>query len=398
MKWHRNLYEGLLEAYGAVRDGKLPPDIYLDKLFARHRKWGKRDREFVKSRLYELLRRKNLWEKLAREIAGSDSPENVLKVFVVAETQHLSEFLNEDGALSPEEVLKHYRKLLRVPHLKAGLPEWLYHKGKETWKEEWDGLAEKLNTPNLPVVRVNTLKITPAKLADLFMRKGYEVEIPAYPPEALILKKPYKLTHTEWYKHGLFEWQDLSSQEAGLFTGVKPGMTVVDACAGAGGKTLQMAAMMQNTGKLYAFDISPEKIERLKRRAKRAGVQNLAAAETVNPGRIERLKQKADVVVVDAPCSGSGTYRRNPHLKWRISENAFQKIIRTQKHVLDAYADMVKPGGYLVYITCSLLRDENEKQINDFLNRRKDFTFVEEKYILPGPGRDGFYMAKLKRT
>jgi len=398
MKWHKNLYEGLKEAYISVARDNEAVDRVLQGLFRRRPEWGKRDRNFIKHHFFQLIRRKNLWEALAEKLFGSLSPERVVDAYVLAaDDTQLPAFLpyNEQKR---KEAVRWRQALENIPHLAAGWPEWLYAKGEETWKDDWPALPALLNEENFPAVRVNTLKSNREEVAEILRRAGMtEFSFPENYPDAILLHKNYRLTALPAYREGLFEIQDLGSQEVGIFSGVRPGMKVVDACAGAGGKTLHLAALMKNKGELYAFDIYPSKIRELKKRARRAGVKNLKKASLADPEEIKSLENQADVVLIDAPCSGSGTYRRNPHLKWKFEPGAFEKIIRTQRHVLDEYARMVKPGGTLIYATCSVLGDENRRQVEDFLNRHKDFTFVEEKHVWPGPGRDGFYMAKLKR-
>ncbi len=396
-KWYPNLYRAIIHAIEeVVRRGKAT-DAVLAVMFKNNPKWGKRDRQFIKNKTFDIIRRLNLWQRIAMEIFGHDEIEDIVHAYILSQTEQLPAYLSR---LQPEiaAARRLYTELLKNPPYKFGMPEWIYEAGHESWNEKWEEIAERLNKENLPVIRVNTLKITKDEFAGRLARKNYRFEPVENFPEAIILKKPYRLTATRWYRDGLFEWQDLSSQAVGYFSNVHPGMTVVDACAGAGGKTLHLAALMKNKGRLYAFDISRSKLKELIRRARRAGVMNLKEVSLVSAEKIAALHKTADVVLVDAPCSGSGTYRRKPHLKWKFSPDDFQKILRVQRHVLDEYARMVKPGGALIYVTCSVLNDENRKQIDDFLLRNKHFTFVEEKTILPGTGFDGFYMAKLKRS
>ncbi|NPA43242.1 MAG: RsmB/NOP family class I SAM-dependent RNA methyltransferase [Chlorobi bacterium] len=397
MKWHRNLFEGIVEGLSRILKRNEPADAAAAYLFRKYPRWGKRDRAFVKDKLFELVRRRNLWERLARRWEDLPPERGMPLALILASEEEVPPYV-EKYLSDREAVRSEYGELIRNPLFRYGLPEWLDRKGRKSWHERWEEIARDLNRPNLPVIRINTLKISPDQMSNRLSEEGYAFSRPGFPPESVVFAKPYALEKTPWYRRGWFEFQDLSSQEVGHFAEIGPGMTVIDACAGAGGKTLHAAALMENRGELYAFDISPAKIAELRRRARRAGVKNLVRADVVTPRDMEGLEGKADVVLVDAPCSGSGTWKRKPHLKWKFDPAAFERIRNTQRHVLDTYARWVKPGGKLVYVTCSVLEDENRRQVEDFLKRNKDFTFVEDKHILPGPGRDGFYMAKLQRS
>ena len=205
---------------------------------------------------------------------------------------------------------------------------------------------------------------------------------------------------TEAFKKGSFEVQDASSQLVAQFLDVEQGMKVVDTCAGAGGKTLHLAALMENKGQIIAMDIYDNKLKELKRRAKRAGAHNIDMRVIDSTKPIKKLYDKADRVLIDAPCSGLGVLRRNPDAKWKLQPEFIEKIKNTQSEILATYSRMVKPGGKLVYATCSILPSENQQQVEKFLtsDSGKEFTFVKEKKILSHEsGFDGFYMAMIER-
>ncbi len=396
MKWHKNIYYGIIEILSKIIEREEKAEKALHAVFREKRQWGKRDREQVTNVVYEILRKYNLYHMLALKFfQGNPLPEALLKVYVCLHSVPPSfDFI-------PDETCRFLRdyaeKLQENPVFRLGLPEWIHREGKESRKENWETMALALNEPSNPVLRINTLRTNPETFKNLLREKGYlfrETEI----PEAIVLEKNYRLTNTPWYRQGFFEFQDLSSQKAGKFIQAKPGMKVMDACAGAGGKTLQLAAEMKNKGMLYAMDIAPGKLDILQKRARRAGVKILKEISLPREKLLKKLENTFDLVVADAPCSGSGTYRRKPDLKWRFSKELFDKIRIVQKEILDAYAGLVKPGGHLIYITCSVLDKENREQIKNFLNRNKNFSFVEDQYLLPGKEKfDGFYMARLKK-
>src|SRR5690606_6175620 len=203
-------------------------------------------------------------------------------------------------------------------------------------------------------------------------------------PLALKLKERANVFQTEAFKDGWFEVQDASSQLVAEYLDVKPGMRVVDACAGAGGKTLHLACLMENKGQLIALDIYANKLNELKRRAKRAEAFNIETRLVDSTKVIKKLHDKADRVLIDAPCSGLGVLKRNPDAKWKLQPEFIENIKKTQQELLQQYARMVKPGGQMVYATCSVLPSENEKQVEGFLTSEsgKEFTFVSDKKIL----------------
>jgi 16S rRNA (cytosine967-C5)-methyltransferase len=201
------------------------------------------------------------------------------------------------------------------------------------------------------------------------------------------------------FHEGRFEVQDAASQMVAPFVDVAPGMRVIDACAGAGGKSLHLAALMNNKGRLIALDVAGWKLDELRRRARRAGVSNLETRLIDSPKVIKRLAESADRVLLDVPCSGLGVLKRNPDTKWKLTEKQLEEIGRQQEEILNAYCTMVRPGGDLIYATCSILPSENEKRISAFLERRGGmFERVEEKRLWPSDGFDGFYMVRLRRA
>ena len=219
--------------------------------------------------------------------------------------------------------------------------------------------------------------------------------------DALILDERKNVFRTEAFKNGWFEVQDASSQLVAEYLKVEPGMVVVDCCAGAGGKTLHLSALMKNKGKLVAMDIYESKLKKLKVRAKRNGAHNINIKVIESTKPIKKLHNSADRVLIDAPCSGLGVLRRNPDSKWKLKEDFLTNIKITQQKILRDYSKMVKPGGKLVYATCSILNSENTKQIKDFLKSEngKEFQFESEKIILSHEyGFDGFYMALLTKN
>ena len=234
------------------------------------------------------------------------------------------------------------------------------------------------------------------------MQELSKLDIKAEPltdyPDAIKLFKRTNLFASPLFKAGLFEVQDASSQKVASFLDVKPGMHVIDACAGAGGKTLHLSALMESKGRIVSLDTELWKLEELRKRAKRAGAQNIET-RLIENNTINKLKNSADRVLLDVPCSGLGVIKRNPDAKWKLKPEFIDNIRTTQQKILTEYADMVKLGGQIVYATCSILPIENTQQVETFLQHNASFEMVKQEIISPNQsGFDGFYMALLKKV
>ena len=294
-----------------------------------------------------------------------------------------------------------FDELSKVRKFKESIPDWMDELGeKELGNEAWTKEITALNEQADVILRVNTLKTTKEALQAVLFDLDFETEFIANYPDALKLKERANVFQTEAFKDGHFEVQDASSQLVAKFLNVEPGMRVVDACAGAGGKALHIATLMENKGQVIAMDIYENKLNELKRRAKRNGVFNVETRTIDSTKVIKKLYDKADRVLIDAPCSGLGVLRRNPDAKWKLQPEFIEKIKKTQQEILQQYSRMVKSGGQLVYATCSILPSENQDQVKEFLasENGKDFTFVKDEKILSSKsGFDGFYMARLQK-
>ena len=213
----------------------------------------------------------------------------------------------------------------------------------------------------------------------------------------VFIVKRQNLHQVSEYKQGLFEIQDASSQLIAPFLQLKEGLTVIDACAGAGGKSLHIAAMMKNRGKIISMDVEERKLTELQRRADRAGV-SIIKTQLINAATIQKFKNTADRLLLDVPCSGLGVIRRNPDAKWKLNLDFIEQIKKTQQDIICNYSRMLKAGGIMVYATCSILPGENQDQVEGFLNLNKNnFELIEDRKILPSQGFDGFYMAAIRK-
>ena len=266
--------------------------------------------------------------------------------------------------------------------IQAEVPKWLYDKAVVQYTDH-KALFEAMQQSAPLDLRVNTLKATPDEVIEELIQHGVQAEKGQYSPECVRLNIKPALTQWPIYKEGKVDVQDEGSQLIARLVQPKRGEMVCDFCAGAGGKTLALGALMKSTGRIYAFDVNEKRLAGLTPRMRRAGLSNIHPAVIRNEHdlRVKRLYGKMDRVLVDAPCSGTGTYRRNPDLKWRFGEEELDRINEIQKSVIRSAAKMLKAGGRLVYATCSILQRENQDVINDFLAENINLS----QYLLVRP-------------
>jgi len=400
MRLHRNLVLAVIDSLNYIFNDGLYADKVVEKTLKRDTRWGARDRKFLAETIYDCVR----WKRLYNEIAGTKdhyTQENLWKIFSVWATLKgitLPDWKQFEG--TPVRRIKgKFDELQDQRVFKESIPDWLDALGKKELGKQWAIEINALNKQASVILRANTLKTTKEKLQKLLLENDIETQFVKGHQDALQLTVRKNVFRTDAFKNGFFEVQDASSQLVAEFLEVKPGMRVVDTCAGAGGKTLHLAALMENKGQIIALDIYDNKLKELKRRAKRDGAHNIETRHINSTKVIKKLYDKADRVLIDAPCSGLGVLKRNPGAKWKLQPEFITEIQKTQAEILNTYSKMVKVGGKLVYATCSILPSENEKQVEKFLESHKEFNFIAEKKILPSvSGFDGFYMALLERT
>ncbi len=282
--------------------------------------------------------------------------------------------------------------------LNQGCPIWLNELGQKELKEAWPAERLALSTEPRRFIRCNELKGDRDTLASRLAGEGVVTRAVKDIKTALEVTSSCALFRTQCFKDGLFEQQDAGSQLIAPFCQVKPHQCVIDACAGAGGKTLHLAALMQGRGQLIALDTAAWRLEELKKRARRAGAFNIEVRLIDSSKVIKRLEGRGDCVLIDAPCSGTGVLRRTPDSKWRDSTAFLKELRHTQAEILNSFSRMVKPGGLLVYSTCSIMPSENRAQVDRFLEAHPEFTLEEDRQQLPSMGYDGFYMARMRKA
>ena len=401
MKLHRNLCQAVINALKDILLDKKQADVTVSNLLQSNKSWGARDRNFIADNVYHIVRYKRLYEFcLNDELFGEVSLWKLLGTKLILEETELPAW--EDFAvLNKEEILVRIAEANSIRKIRESIPDWLDELGQKELGQTWDKEIAALNTPAKFSIRVNTLKTNFEILKRLLVDEGVDLSETPLAPNALIINTKKNFRNHAAYKNGLFEVQDISSQLIAPFLEAAPGMNVIDGCAGAGGKSLHLAALMQNDGEILSVDIHEKKLNELEKRASRAGCKIIKPLHATKLTRHFQglLQSFADRILLDVPCSGTGVLRRKPDAKWSLTKKFIDELKLTQSQILDEYAAMLKKGGLLVYSTCSILPSENELQVKAFLEIHKEFQLIEEKRISPAEtGFDGFYMAKLKKV
>lgn len=402
-----------------------PADAVISRFFKSHPDMGSRDRGFFAQCAWSVLRHRTWYAHLAS--AGQGSLYRRYALLAASDCFGLPSIAREIND-SERDWLTHVQALQQLdiaPATRFSLPQWMMDELALSLSEsEILSCAKALNEPAGLDVRVNTLLCSTEQAIELLAQDGIAATPYAFFPEALRIDGKPALQRSKAYAQGWVEVQDLGSQLVAKLVAPKRGQFVVDFCAGAGGKTLAIGAALKNTGRLYALDISAPRLAKLKPRLARSGLSNVwpCAISGFSDERVKRLAHKADVVLVDAPCSGLGTLRRNPDLKWRMDVPKIAGLAAQQAEILAAASRLAKPGGILIYATCSLLARENERIVEGFLAGHPDFhrvsaegVFKAQRISLPQSwsayaadgdlmiwpyksGTDGFFAAVLKKN
>ena len=371
MKLHRNLVFATIDSLHLIFNEKKQADKVLRNTLKRDKRWGSRDRSFIAETTYDIVR----WKRLYAEIAQVKEPfirPDLFRLFTVWATLKgitLPDWPQFEN--TPTRKIKgRFDELSKIRKIRESIPDWLDDVGQKELGKQWEKELSALNQLADVILRVNTLKTNIKELQAALLESDIETETIKGYPFAIRLKERANVFITPAFKKGWFEVQDASSQKVAQLLDPKPGMRVVDACAGAGGKSLHIASLMQNKGQVISMDIYQNKLTELKRRAKRNGAHNIETRLIESTKAIKKLIDKADKVLIDAPCSGLGVLKRNPDTKWKLQAEFLEEVKTTQKDLLDSCSRMVKPGGDLLYVTCSILPSENDQQIKDFLTEK----------------------------
>lgn len=413
----RHQLDAAAEALGIVLGFERPADVVLHDFFRSHAGLGSHDRAFVAESVFGVLRRKRLIE----HIAPDATPRRMILAYLARvagmSVREMAPLLKGDDA----EALSRMKAVVLdgLPlEVRAELPDWVIERLRACMPDaEILALGRALQQPAPLDLRVNTLRAKrEAVLRDL-AADAIEARPTPYSPVGIRLRDKPAINRHALFLDGSIEVQDEGSQLLAYLVAPRRGELVVDFCAGAGGKALMLGALMHSHGRVYAFDVSARRLARLKPRLKRSGLSNLhpAVLASENDPRVKRLASRVDRVLVDAPCSGLGTLRRNPDLKWRQSPAGIAELVRKQAAILEAASRLVKPGGRLVYATCSLLKEENADVVSGFLAAHSGFKLLDCAELLKAQridldtgtylalrpdlhGTDGFFAAAMTRT
>ena len=388
MSLGRAQLDAIIHALTIVLPARAPADAQLRQFFRDNKNLGGRDRALIADTVYAALRRRRLLEKVTphatpREIAlatlvklqgvGLGQIESSLRA---GEKEWLAALKAENLDEQPLEV-------------RADLPDWVIERLRKSMAdEEILALGRSLQQPAPLDLRVNTLKAPREGVLDRLDHDEIAAQPTRFSPFGVRLREKPALNQHPMFLDGAVEVQDEGSQLLGMLMEPRRGEMVVDFCAGAGGKTLQMGAAMGSSGRLYAFDVSDKRLANLGPRLKRSGLSNVFPQRIAseNDAKVKRLRGKIDRVLVDAPCTGLGTLRRNPDLKFRQTVESIAELNAKQRSILAAAAGLVKPGGRLVYGTCSLLTEENESIVAEFLAAHPEFQLVKASDVLERQG------------
>ena len=394
-----------------------PADATLSAFFRERRQLGGRERGFIAETVYTVLRRRRLLVKLVKDATARQLVLAALTRIDGRSQRQLGAAISAADSEWLEALRSQAEPTLSFAE-QTDFPDWLVQRLRlHASEDEVLALARALNQSAPLDLRVNTLKAKREEVLAKFAAEGIAAAACRYSPVGIRLKEKPALQRHPLYLGGEVEVQDEGSQLLGYLLAPKRGELVVDFCAGAGGKTLLLGALMRSSGRLYAFDVADKRLAKMKPRLARAGLSNVHTVRLAseNDTHVKRLAGKIDRVLVDAPCSGLGTLRRNPDLKWRQTPVAIDELRRKQAAILASAARLVKPGGRLVYATCSILREENEDIVDAFLSTHGEFTRLNAGALLAEQGisidcgedmhlspqvhaTDGFFAVALQRA
>jgi 16S rRNA (cytosine967-C5)-methyltransferase len=365
-----------------------------------HPEWEESKRALFSETVYDLIR---WWRPLWYIIdtvpsVDEEDLQKLIPIYLFSKKGDLS-VLQKKRGLDAAQLLQRIKTTKISRALRESVPDWLDAQGEKELGTRWDTVLASLNKKPDLVIRANTLKTTVKELLAILRKEGTAAESIGGNPDALFIREKINVFKLASFNAGLFEVQDAASQMVSRILDPQPGMRVVDACAGEGSKTLHLAALIKNKGKIIAMDTQEWRLRELRKRATKAGVDTIETRLITSSKVYKRIKGTADRLLLDVPCSGLGTLRRNPDIKWKLTEKDLDRLRNLQQNLLEKYSTLLKPLGNMVYSVCSILSSEGEEQIQRFLKNHGEFRLLDEKRYWPDTDRtDGFYIALLQRT
>lgn len=402
---HRPVWEGIQSSLQAILVERWPADKVIQRQLKANRKWGSQDRRLFAEAVYDLVRwwRRLLWVcdvEWSGDLPWSGdvrAHERALEAWCVLHEIELGKNVPRSLPRS-SEIQARWNDPGLPRAVRESMPDWLDRWGESELGAKWDEVLPALNSIAPVYLRANRLKTTPAQLVSRLKSENVEAEV--VDGDAVKLSKRVNVFLSKSFKDGLFEVQDLNSQHVAPELQPEEGQRVIDACAGAGGKSLHLASLMKNKGKIIALDVNEKKLTQLRERATRAGATSIEARLIESTKVIKRLHEGAERLLLDVPCSGMGVLQRNPDAKWKLSKEELDRLQTLQAEILSSYVGMCKPGGVIVYATCSIMPSENLKQVERFLSQNgTQFSLEKEQTFWPeAGGPDGFFFARLKKS
>lgn len=397
------LWQGVQRALNDIFVDQRPADKVIQHHLKFNKKWGSSDRRLFAESVYDLVR---WWRRLlfvtqtpwpGQDTWRGEDPTahtKAIEAWCLLNDVQLGKGVSSTG-LSRADVESLWQDPSLERAVRHAVPNWLDQWGIEELSEKWEPTLQALNTVAPVFLRCNRLKTKPDQLVRELEKENIQAE--TLNDDVIRLKKRANVFLTKAFKNGLFEVQDVHSQRVAPTLNVEPGLRVIDACAGAGGKSLHLAALMQNKGKVIAMDVAEHKLEQLRQRSTRAGATCIEARVIDGSKAIKRLADSGDRLLLDVPCSGLGVLRRNPDSKWKLTMESVQKVKELQKQILSQYVSMCRSNGEIVYSTCSIMPSENQQQVEAFLSSQEGrWQIKHQETLLPSQdGGDGFFIARL---
>jgi 16S rRNA (cytosine967-C5)-methyltransferase len=365
-----------------------------------HIEWEDSKRAVFSDTMYDLIRWwRSLWFIIDKEPSADEKElQNLITIYRFSKKGELSVLQNKKE-LDATHLLQRIQTTKNSRALRESIPDWLDAQGEKELGIRWDTALAALNKKPDLVIRVNNLKTTSKELRVILRKEGIIAEPIDGNPDALFIKEKINVFKLSSFNAGLFEVQDAASQMVSRILDPQPGMRIVDACAGEGSKTLHLAALLKNKGKIIAMDTQEWRLQELRKRAAKAGVDTIEARLITTSKAYKRIKGTADRLLLDVPCSGLGTLRRNPDIRWKLTDTDLERLRVLQQDLLEKYCTLLKPQGMMVYSVCSILPSEGEEQIQRFLKNHAHYRLLDEKRYWPDTDRtDGFYIALLQRA
>ncbi len=364
-----------------------------------HPEWEDNKRALLSETVYDLIRWwRPLWYIIDRDPVPEEKDlQKLITIYLFSKKGDFTALQKKRG-LDANQVIQRIATIKNMRVLRESIPDWLDKQGEQELGSRWDAVIASLNKyPDL-IIRVNTLKTTVKELTVFLRKEGIVAEPIDWSPDALHIIEKTNVFKLSSFRAGLFEVQDAASQMVSRILDPQPGMRVVDACAGEGSKTLHLAVLMKNKGKIIALDTQEWRLNELRKRAMKASADTIETRMITSSKVYKRMDGTADRLLLDVPCSGLGTLRRNPDIKWKLSSDDLKRLTILQQEILEKYCMITKPNGRMAYSVCSILPSEAEEQVVRFLKKHTDFLLLNEKRYWPETdGTDGFYVALIER-